>query len=326
MAALIQNVIADGVGRRDEYRAIRADNTIFDAEIGSGSIHSEDVNSASLVCSIQDISIRKLGERQLHYHATLQDNVSDAVIAVDLQFRVQSWNLAAESMYGWRANEAIDRMAQELLQTQVISGESLKDVSQEVAASGRWKGEVIQHHRDGSEVFVLSSLNLLRDENGKPLGIVGIDHDITKRKQMEDDLRASLAKEKELNELKMRFVSMVSHDFRTPLSVIKSSMEILQTYSERMDEDGKAKHFEKINSQLSRMIDLLNDVLTISRVDAGKLPFTPVLLDLDQLCRQLADEFQSDLTMNHRLIYSFSGESMRVSVDEKLLQRAPSTC
>ena len=111
---------------------------------------------------------------------------------------------------------------------------------------------------------------VLRERDGTLSGVVCAIRDITERKQLEHDLRVALAKEKDLNELKMRFVSMVSHDFRTPLSVIKSSTEMLQTYLERMDEDGRANHFDKINSQISRMIDLLNDVLTISRADAGK--------------------------------------------------------
>ena len=96
LAAQVEAVRADRVARRGEYRALRADGSSFDARIGVGSIKAEGSLSTGLVCSVQDISILKQRERELRYHASLQESVTDAVIATDLDFRIQTWNPAAD--------------------------------------------------------------------------------------------------------------------------------------------------------------------------------------------------------------------------------------
>ena len=106
-------------------------------------------------------------------------------------------------------------------------------------------------------------------------GVVCILRDITARKRMEDELRAALTKEKDLSVLKTRFTSMVSHDIRTPLAVISASAEMLHGYYDRMDEATRTRHFDRIGSQVERMVELLTDVLTISRADAGAAPSIP---------------------------------------------------
>ncbi|MBZ0301265.1 MAG: HAMP domain-containing histidine kinase, partial [Anaerolineae bacterium] len=152
--------------------------------------------------------------------------------------------------------------------------------------------------------------------------VLGSARDITLHKQLEEELRQALAQEQELGELRTRFVSMVSHDFRTPLAVIQASTHILQTYDDQLNEERRATHFKRILTHIDRMVSLLNDVLVINRADAGATPFHPTHLDLDQFCRAIAEEFQGAPTMQHTLIYALSGEPGEVAVDEKLLHQA----
>jgi PAS domain S-box-containing protein len=144
----------------------------------------------------------------------------------------------------------------------------------------------------------------------------------------EASLRVALAQEKELNELKTRFVSMVSHDFRTPLTIIQSNTNLLESSLNQLDEEKKARYFSRIHTQIQRMVNLLDDVLNFGRAGAGTSALNLVALDLDQFCRGIADEFQSTHEMKHTLVYSgvYSGatETTRVPVDEKLLQQAVS--
>lgn len=119
------------------------------------------------------------------------------------------------------------------------------------------------------------------------------------RKQAEGDIRKALAREKELTELKTRFISMTSHEFRTPLTTIQSSAELLEHYSHKWTEEKKLIHLRRIQSSVKHMTKLLNDILIIGKVEAGKLQLTPVPLDLEAFCHNLVEELQLNDAEQH---------------------------
>ena len=182
--------------------------------------------------------------------------------------------------------------------------------------------EVTAQRHEGLPFDAELTLSLVVEQSDRALGVVCIIHDISARKQMETELRAALAKEKDLNELKTRFVGMISHDVRTPLAVISSSTEILRVYHDRLDEKMRNKHFDQIDAQVERMVTLLNDVLTISRADAGALLFNPARLDIDAYCQALVKEFEESPDFTHTLTYASAGEPLQLLIDEKLLYQA----
>ncbi len=186
--ALLQTAITTTQHNQLEIHALRKDGTSFDAELSVGLIKDD-----GLVCVIRDITERKTQERQLRYHASLQKTVSDAVIVTDMASRVQSWNPAAERIYGWRAAEAAGRTMGELVHTQFAFPEERAYLLERLQAQGWWYGEFIQQRKDGQICHVLSSAALVNDEQGNPIGMVAVNHDITERKQAEDALQKSAA-------------------------------------------------------------------------------------------------------------------------------------
>jgi PAS domain S-box-containing protein len=133
----------------------------------------------------RDITERKQAEEQIHFQANLVANVSDAIIAVDMQLNIQSWNAGAEVMYGWKAEEVIGRPAREVLETDFL--ETTREiVTKQVIEKGYWVGDVLQLHRDGTRIPAFSSLSLYKDPEGKPAGIVAVNRDTTERKQAEE--------------------------------------------------------------------------------------------------------------------------------------------
>lgn len=160
-----------------EVQACGGDGNRFDVELSTCAIKER-----GLVCTLRNISERKARERQLRYYASLQDNVSDAVIAVDLDFSIQSWNWAAELIYGWRAEEVIGKSTLEVLQTYDHYPEERTQIVQTLFTQGRWQGEVVQRHKAGNTLQIAASLTVLFDEQGRPYGVVGINRDITQHK------------------------------------------------------------------------------------------------------------------------------------------------
>lgn len=121
-------------------------------------------------------------------------------------------------------------------------------------------------------------------------GVIWTFLDITERKQAEDDTRRALAQQKELNELRTRFVSMTSHEFRTPLASIQSSQELLGHYGNRMSEDEKAELLGTIATAVQRMTHMLDRMLLIGKAQAHMLDFDPQPTDLAALCQNLVEE------------------------------------
>jgi len=103
----------------------------------------------------------------------------------------------------------------------------------------------------------------------------------------------ALEREKELSQLKSNFVSMVSHEFRTPLGIIQSSAEILHDYLDKLDPAEREEHLRSISRNTRRMAGLMEEVLVLGRLDAGKMDFKPAPIDLPAFCRRLADEILS---------------------------------
>lgn len=127
--------------------------------------------------------------QQLYFYTALQGNLNDAVITIDLKFRIQSWNRAAELIYGWRAEEVIGKLVEEILYIDYDSPATREEVEQKFVSQGWWQGEVCQRRQDGTLLHILASVTFWRDEQGVPIGIVSVNRDITESKRADAILR-----------------------------------------------------------------------------------------------------------------------------------------
>lgn len=140
-------------------------------------------------------------------------------------------------------------------------------------------------------------------------------------RELEAELRQSLAQEKEFSELKSRIISTISHEYRTPLTTISSSAEILQHYRHKLDESKQNKHFERIKASVKHLTDLVSDVLFLSRAEFEKLEFQPQSLELVSFFRELVDELLVGVNEGHQLNFISMDESIPFYGDAKLLRQ-----
>jgi PAS domain S-box-containing protein len=145
---------------------------------------------------------------------------------------------------------------------------------------------------DGSMRWIRDRGFPIRDAQGQVYRIAGIAEDVTCRKQAELETYKVLQRERELSMLKSSFVAMTSHEFRTPLTAISSSTDLLQRYRNRLSEEKQQAHLHRIKSAVQRMTQMLNDILLMSEAEAGKLQFNPAPLNLIQFCRHLVEDVQ----------------------------------
>ncbi|MFH1313838.1 MAG: PAS domain S-box protein [Candidatus Eisenbacteria bacterium] len=135
-----------------------------------------------------DITERKQAQERLGYQASLLQSISDAIIATDKDFKITSWNKAAEKTYGFTEAEVLGRKADEVTRLE-YSTERIEIVLERFLKEGHWQGEVIQRHRDGTYISVYTSVTALKSESGEIVGAVGVNRDVTSRKRVEQDLR-----------------------------------------------------------------------------------------------------------------------------------------
>ncbi|MFM6203645.1 MAG: ATP-binding protein, partial [Dolichospermum sp.] len=131
-----------------------------------------------------------------------------------------------------------------------------------------------------------------------------------------DKLQKSLAQEKEISTMRARFISMVSHEFRTPLAIISSSTGILQTFSDRLSAEKKQGHLETIQKTIKYTVQLLDDVLMINSVETEKIEFKPQRLNIIDFCRRLIREIQGT---SYSHVIEFSLNSNELILDDTFL-------
>lgn len=136
------------------------------------------------------------------------------------------------------------------------------------------------------------------------------------RQHAEQEAKKALEKEKELNELKSRFVSMASHEFRTPLSTILSSASLISKYNEKETEDKRLKHVDRIKSNVDDLTGILNDFLSLAKLEEGKIKNNPVQFEVITLLTELIEEMRLSLKKDQEIIFNSSTRHHEVLLDK----------
>ncbi|MBW4574051.1 MAG: PAS domain-containing sensor histidine kinase [Aphanothece sp. CMT-3BRIN-NPC111] len=144
--------------------------------------------------------------------------------------------------------------------------------------------------------------------------------DITDKKLAEAEIIDDLQKEKDLNQLKSRFVSIASHEYRTPLATIRMSSELLEKYSHKLSEERKYQEFNRIKAAVNRMSELIDDVLLITKAESRFQEFNPTNIDLEKVCGDLVEEIEQSTRSHHKIAFSNHCLSTKACMDERLLR------
>ncbi|MCW3091983.1 MAG: two-component sensor histidine kinase [Ferruginibacter sp.] len=275
----------------------------------------------------------KLADIQAFQKALL-DNAGAMIIATDTTGLVKLFNPEAAINLGYRESDVIDqknvvdlhdrteikKKRQELSQEfgLVVPGDF--DVLVEKAKRNIHGEEQYTYLRQNGTSFpVLLSVTAIRDEAGIITGFMGIAIDIYKRQMAEEALRDSLKKEKDLNELKSRFVSMASHEFRTPLSTVLSSAYLVQKYTSSNDQLKREKHLQRIVSSVTMLTDILNDFLSLGKIEEGKMQVKFTNCNICEQVKLVIDEMKNSLRSKQKIRYQHKGDQ-QVCLDSSLLK------
>lgn len=319
-------VLRRRLGATLEVFAQRTDGTLFPAAITVNTVPTRD--ELMTISFVADITERRRAEDELKQSEERFRQIADnfdqilvirsgddkQVLYVNRMYEAM-WGRPAESLYQNPDSfmETVHPEDQErvsnLFRTRRYVEEGLSDLEYRIIAP------------DQQIRWVHVRTFPIKNEDGSILRRAGVVEDITRRKRYEETLERALKQQKELNDLKSRFVSMASHEFRTPLATILALTETLSAYRHKLSEEQVEQRLGKIKEQLDYLKDIMEDMLLLSRMQARRAEFNPRSVDIDALCRSLLDEFQSQPDFGHQIIYHPGIIPREAWVDEKLFRQ-----
>ncbi|MBN1310239.1 MAG: PAS domain S-box protein [Anaerolineae bacterium] len=253
-----------------------------------------------------------------HVEAIL-NNSSDAILVLSKNGRIKQANPAFGDLFGHGGDRIYDKPLTSYVDRVYV--DRLNKALQSVTKRHRAKRiEFVASRQDNGSTFD-AELTLSPITSGDQASdIVCTLRDVTQRKKVEEELRKALEQERELGELKSRFVSVASHEFRTPLTTILSSASWLEVAGDQMETAKRLEHLRKIQTAAKNMNQLIEDVLTFSKAEAKHLTFTPSTVDLKAFVQGIIDEFKPLAGVTHTLVFKHTEHCNWVMMDERLFR------
>jgi PAS domain S-box-containing protein len=290
---------------------------------------------------------------------SLFENATEGIILTNGGGRIVLMNPAAQRMFGYEGDEILGSPIEVLLPEKIrhhhteLRSEFYQHPQNRSMGHGR---DLYGKRKDGSNLPVEVSLSFYRRDD--ELFVIAFIVDITYRKKIEQnillqqkelekmtaelenkveertmilkealreleksqkELNEALNKEKELNEIKSRFVSMASHEFRTPLSTVLSSAALISKYPRTEEQDKRERHIKRIKDSVKHLNDLLEDFLSLGKLEEGKVAMKAEPLQLQEFLEETSEEMSSILKQGQQILIDCKGDGTFVT-DRKLLK------
>ena len=251
--------------------------------------------------------------------------MGDGVIVVDKQRRVQSLNPVAESLTGWQISEARERDLTEVLN--IIDEQTQQPIDNPVTEALQKDTIVyLQENtqlitKNGTAIPIADSAAPIKNNKGAITGAVLVFRDVSEHKRSEEIIRQQLEKEQHFNQLQTLFIHTVSHEYRTPLSVILACSQLIESNVEPFNREKLLRNCHKIQKSVKYMVGLLENVWLFQQAASGQITFRATPLNLEHFCRQIVEEYQLVTSEGQQIQFICRGKGRIAYIDENLLQQ-----
>lgn len=374
-----------------------------------------------------DITDQKADQKYLQHLASLTEHITDALISVDMDYVIQSWNGAAETLYGWKAEEVIGKLLEDFIPAEYVTGDH-EQFQQSIMTKGYWRGEVVQRRKDGTVLTIFGSASVVKDKQGNVIGLVAVNRDITEGKRMKqalqeheqqlnialetarlgawqldvatgvldcteickanfglspetvftydallmsilpedrDQMRQAveqaleqrtvynaeyrvkwpdgsihwivasgrgiygdsrdavgmvgvtldITERKTIEQRKDDFISIASHELKTPITTIKGHTQLLKR---RLEKQGLQEHVTSlvtIEEQVNKLTRLIRELMDVSKIQAGKLDYAAEEFDVDEFIQKTITTLQQVISSHTIRITGTAGQILVGDVD-----------
>ncbi len=308
-----------------------------DVEIFAGNIIIE--KRHFVYCIVYDVTDRREAEKELNKYRSqleilvqkrteelfqseerfrkLSDTSKDYILRINQDFKILYGNPEFANMLGLDAKRIVFSSLRDLNESNVLIEFITNSIESTIKTKNIFRTEFEYPTGFWTDWIFMPEFE---DENEIP-SVIAFGRDITERRKLELSLEESLEREKELGELKTNFISMASHEFRTPLTAILSSADLLEMFGRKWNEDKYIEHINKIQFSVQEMTSLINDVLVLSSGDFKKNNFDPRITNLKKVCSEIIENCKNDPFFDHELTYIFDSQKEEYLIDGKLIRQ-----
>jgi PAS domain S-box-containing protein len=299
------------LGVPQELVLIKKNKYQIDVLFSLNYLKDSDGNHSGFIGIASDNSIRKEHGKLFKLQSAVFESLALAIIITDINGYIQLSNSAFTRLTGYSREEAIGKTPGEILKSGRQDKVFYENLWNTILDKKVWTGELINRKKDGTLYYEEQTITPMFDHKGKVNWFASVKIDISSRKELENNLIKSkeillknLKKEKELGEIKSRFVSVASHEFRTPLAAILLISDGLLSYWNRIPEDQIKDKLSKINNQTLHLTSIVNDLLQISKISDGNIELHQKKHDIIELCAKIVDSFNVNLKFKRIKFYS----------------------
>ncbi|MBA4053872.1 MAG: hypothetical protein C0490_04095 [Marivirga sp.] len=309
------------------------------SEISYYPIYKEDT-VVGTACFSRDITAKRKIGNHLRLLESVITNTNDSVLITESGALDQTGpkivyvNNAFTKMTGYESAEVIGKTPR-ILQGEKSDRSQLDKVTAALLAGEHVEVEIINYKKNREQFWNNFTIVPVVDKDGKNTHCISIQRDVTARRHGEQlarkkletlvrertrELNDALRKEKDLVEMKNKFVTIASHEFRTPLATISFAAEFIRNYFHQLTGEEIARKLTKIVDQTSHMTSLLEDILTLGKSEAGKIKMKYINLDLKEFVESIIEEVRFTVKAERQINFIFSCTNSRVNSDDKLLR------
>ena len=271
-------------------------------------------------------------EVTLSNQKAILDNARIMLFAMNKNGLIQFFNPEACRITGYKESEVVNHFTPVMFHQMEEIEHCRKDLWDKHKVKVRNDFEVIKekalrneinemecvYRKKSGQLFPISlTITPIIDKKKNVTGFMGVALDISERKKAEDNLLAALEKEKKLGELKSRFVSMASHEFRTPLSTVLSSAYLVEKYTTAEDQPKREKHLARIISSVNNLTNILNEFLSVGKIEEGKISIHLAHVNINKQTEQVVADMNNHLKNGQQIVYLHEGGEIAL-IDEAI--------
>jgi len=244
--------------------------------------------------------------------ASIVDSSDDAIVSKTLNGIITSWNNAAQKMFGYSEKEAIGKHISIIIPRERIHEETI--IIENIRNGIKIEHfETVRATKDGRQINISLAVSPIRAKSGQIIGASKIARDITEKIEAEKQRQLYVERLQELNHYKDDFMAMASHELKTPLTVIKANLQILE---HKMEHDSNLKFVHHTLKQVNKLSDLITNLLDITKIQAGRLELNVTEFDIGVLLKEIIENIQQT-TSCHKIILKEDKRPMLTNGDEE---------
>jgi PAS domain S-box-containing protein len=250
----------------------------------------------------------------------LVNNIKDfAIFMIDNNGKILDWYSGAKRMKGYTGDEVLGKPISIFYTEEDVKNGIPEHNLQKAAANGSYEEEGWRVKRDGTKFWADVVITAIYSNEGELIGFTKVTRDFTLHKKAADDMRLALEMANELNTMKSNFVSMASHEFRTPLTSILTSAILVEQYKNADEQNKRERHTKKIRTSVATLTYILEEFLSLEKIESGKIQIKVQNFNLKDLATTICEDAKNNAKQGQNILYHHSGKE-EVNLDHSFIR------